>query len=76
MVEKKDLDLPNHLMGPKRRYLMLHFASVEDLIKAKQEVMGTIRKNREKEKTSSTYNPALFTRWFPYYRHISVLWVG
>ena len=61
MVEKEDLDLPNHLVGLRRRYLKLHFANVEDLIKAKREVMGAVRRNREKEKTSSAYDPALFT---------------
>ncbi len=61
MVDKEDLDLPNHLVGLRRRYLKLQFATVEDLIKAKREVMSAVRKNRERDKNSSAYDPALFT---------------
>lgn len=61
MVDKEDLDLPNHLVGLRRRYLKLQFATVEDLMKAKREVMSAVRKNRERDKNSSAYDPALFT---------------
>lgn len=61
MVDKEDLDLPNHLVGLKRRYLKLQFATVEDLMKAKREVMSAVRKNKEREKARSTYDPSLFT---------------
>ncbi len=61
MVEKEDLDLPNHLVGLKRRYLKLRFHCVEDLMKAKREVMPAVRKNREREKNCCTYDPSLYT---------------
>ncbi len=56
-----NLDLPNHLVGLRRRYLKLQFATVEDLMKTKREVMSAVRKNRERDKNSSAYDPALFT---------------
>ena len=61
MVDKEDLELPNHLVGLKRRYLKLRFHSVEDLMKAKREVMPAVRKNREREKNCYTYDPTLYT---------------
>lgn len=60
MVDKEDLDLPNHLVGLKARYLKLRFVSVEDLIRAKREIMPAVRKNREREKSCSIYDPSLF----------------
>ena len=61
VVSKEDLDLPNHLVGLKGRYLKLSFVSVEDLIRAKREVMAAVRKNRDRDKSCSTYDPAIFT---------------
>ena len=61
MVEKEDLDLPNHLVGLKARFLKLRFHSVEDLLKAKRDIMPAVRKNREREKAHSAYDPSLFT---------------
>ena len=61
MVDKEDLDLLNHLVGLKGRYLKLRFHSVEDLIKAKRDIVPAVRKNREREKARSAYDPTLFT---------------
>ena len=61
MVDKEDLDLLNHLVGLKGRYLKLRFHSVEDLIKAKRDILPAVRKNREREKARSAYDPTLFT---------------
>lgn len=61
MVDKEDLDLPNHLVGLKARYLKLRFVSVEDLMKAKREIMPAVRKNRERDKACSTYDPSIYT---------------
>ncbi len=61
IVDKEDLDLVNHLVGLKRRYLKLRFSSVEDLIKGKREIMPAVRKNRERDKVCTTYDPSLFT---------------
>ena len=60
MVDKEDLDLPNHLVGLKGRYLKLRFLSVEDLMKAKREIMPAVRKNRERDKSCPAYDPSLF----------------
>ncbi len=60
MVEKEDLDLANHLVGLKARFLKLRFHSVEDLLKAKRDVMPAVRRNREREKAHSAYDPSLF----------------
>ena len=64
MVDKEDLDLLNHLVGLKGRYLKLRFHSVEDLIKAKRDILPAVRKNREREKARSAYDPTLFTTRF------------
>ena len=61
MVDKEDLDLPNHLVGLKQRYLKLQFVTVEDLMKAKREIMSAVRKNKDREKARSTYDHTLFT---------------
>ncbi len=61
MVEKEDLDLANHLVGLKARFLKLRFHSVEDLQKAKRDIMPAVRKNKEREKAHSAYDPTLFT---------------
>lgn len=61
MVDKEDLDLPNHLVGIKARFLKLSFHSVEDLLKAKRDIMPAVRKNKEREKSCSVYDPSLFT---------------
>ena len=61
MVDKEDLDLLNHLVGLKGRYLKLRFHSVEDLIKAKRDILPAVKKNREREKARSAYDPTLFT---------------
>ena len=66
MVDKEDLDLLNHLVGLKGRYLKLRFHSVEDLIKAKRDILPAVKKNREREKSRSAYDPTLFTTRYLY----------
>ncbi|CAI8058398.1 DNA polymerase epsilon catalytic subunit A [Geodia barretti] len=61
LVDKEDMDLPNHLVGLKRRFLKLKFLSVEDLMKAKRDIMPAVRKNKEREKSQSVYDPSLFS---------------
>ena len=61
MVDKEDLDLPNHLVGLKGHYLKLRFQSVEDLIRAKREIMYAVRKNRERDKACTTYDPSVYS---------------
>lgn len=61
MVEKENLDLANHLVGLKGKFLKLRFHTVEDLMKAKRDINPAVRKNREQEKSQSVYDPSLFT---------------
>ncbi|UYV81656.1 POLE [Cordylochernes scorpioides] len=56
---KEDLDLPNHLVGLKRTYLKLLFPTVNDLIKVRKELLPSIRKNQEREKSNEGYNQLL-----------------
>lgn len=60
MVEKEDLDLANHLVGIQATYLKLRFHSVEDLMKAKRDIMPAVKKNKEKAKSLPVYDPSLF----------------
>ena len=47
VIEKEDLDLPNHLIGLKAKFLKLNFYSVDDLMKAKRDLMPAVRKNQK-----------------------------
>ncbi|KAJ8035463.1 DNA polymerase epsilon catalytic subunit A [Holothuria leucospilota] len=58
-VAKEDLDLPNHLVGLKRNYLKLSFNAVNDLSKVKRVLMSKVKKNREREKSTTTYTTLL-----------------
>ncbi|XP_023244243.1 DNA polymerase epsilon catalytic subunit A-like [Centruroides sculpturatus] len=55
IIQKEDLDLPNHLIGLKKTYLKLSFLTVSDLIKVRKELLPTIKKNRDRMKSRSTY---------------------
>ncbi|KAL5019901.1 hypothetical protein ScPMuIL_002793 [Solemya velum] len=59
VIQKEDLDLPNHLLGLKQLYLRLSFLSVEDLTKVKREINPAVRKNKEREKSSEAYTTML-----------------
>ena len=50
----------NHLVGIKGKFLKLRFHSVEDLMKAKREIIPVVRRNRERDKAKSAYDPSLF----------------
>ncbi|XP_022098482.1 DNA polymerase epsilon catalytic subunit A-like [Acanthaster planci] len=54
-VSKEDLDLPNHLVGLKRKYLKLSFESTQELMKVRRSLMPAIKKNQEREKSSDSY---------------------
>ncbi|CAE1311507.1 POLE [Acanthosepion pharaonis] len=54
-IAKEDLDLHNHLVGLKRTYLKLSFLSVEELVKVKRDIMPTVKKNKEREKSMDNY---------------------
>lgn len=44
----------NHLVGLKRTYLKLLFLSLNDLMKARRELLPAVRKNQERQSTSFT----------------------
>ena len=48
-VEKEDLDLPNHLSGLKRTYLMLKFRHTQDLVAVRNELLAVVKKNQGKQ---------------------------
>ncbi|XP_046401826.1 DNA polymerase epsilon catalytic subunit 1 [Ischnura elegans] len=58
-VSKEDLDLPNHLVGLKQKYLKLSFLTVNDLMKVRKEIAPAAHKNREKEKGNTFYTEML-----------------
>uniref|UniRef100_A0A915AYJ0 DNA polymerase epsilon catalytic subunit n=1 Tax=Parascaris univalens TaxID=6257 RepID=A0A915AYJ0_PARUN len=59
VVEKEDLDLKNHLAGLKRTFIKITFPSMNELQKLKRDISGTIRKNQEREKNSTSYTTLL-----------------
>ncbi|CAG9813248.1 unnamed protein product [Phaedon cochleariae] len=59
MVIKEDLDLPNHLIGLKQKYIKLSFMNQTDLIKVRKEILKVVRKNRQKVDANSYYTEML-----------------
>ncbi|XP_028047433.2 DNA polymerase epsilon catalytic subunit 1 [Monomorium pharaonis] len=60
-VYKEDLDLPNHLIGLKQKYLKLFFANIVDLTKVKRDIMRVVKVNKEREKSNTYYTNMLAT---------------
>uniref|UniRef100_A0A0A9Y3R9 DNA polymerase epsilon catalytic subunit n=1 Tax=Lygus hesperus TaxID=30085 RepID=A0A0A9Y3R9_LYGHE len=58
-IIKEDLDLPNHLIGLKQRYLKLVFATVTDLITVRKSILQSVRKNRKREASNTYYTEML-----------------
>lgn len=58
-VEKEDLDMPNHLIGIKARYLKLSFHSVDELVRVRKEISARVKANREIKSLKSTYTDML-----------------
>lgn len=56
IVQKENLDLPNHLSGLKGKFVKLSFSTVTDLNKVRKEVMPYVKKNRDKQKNSLSFN--------------------
>ncbi|XP_057662319.1 DNA polymerase epsilon catalytic subunit 1 [Diorhabda carinulata] len=59
IVAKEDLDLSNHLIGLKQKYIKLSFMNQTDLIKVRREILKVVRKNRQKDNTNSFYTEML-----------------
>jgi DNA polymerase epsilon subunit 1 len=55
MVDKEDLDLKNHLSGLKQRYLKVIFATVQDLMDVRREVLPMVKKNQQKNEAAEAY---------------------
>uniref|UniRef100_A0A0X3P616 DNA-directed DNA polymerase n=2 Tax=Schistocephalus solidus TaxID=70667 RepID=A0A0X3P616_SCHSO len=58
-IEKEDLDMPNHLMGIKARYLKLSFNSVDELTRVRREIASRVKANREIQSLKSSYTDML-----------------
>lgn len=56
---KEDLDLPNHLVGLKQKYLKLNFLTITDLTKVRNEIMTTVKKTKERMKSTTAYSELL-----------------
>lgn len=59
IVQKEDLDLPNHLSGLKGKFIKLSFTTVSDLTKVRREIMPYVKKNRDKQKNSISFHEVL-----------------
>jgi hypothetical protein len=46
VVDKEDLDLKNHLSGLTQKYLKVVFATVQDLMDVRREVLPMVKKNQ------------------------------
>ncbi|KAL6267362.1 hypothetical protein P5V15_000437 [Pogonomyrmex californicus] len=64
-VYKEDLDLPNHLIGLRQKYLKLSFANTVDLTKVKRDIMRIVKVNKEREKSNTYYTDMLATTLQP-----------
>ncbi|KAL5340052.1 hypothetical protein BJX70DRAFT_362024 [Aspergillus crustosus] len=54
-VEKEDLKLPNHLLGHKRPFLQLNFASVSHLLEVRRTLLPLAEKNKKNVNMMDTY---------------------
>ncbi|CAM9478652.1 unnamed protein product [Pylaiella littoralis] len=55
VVDKEDLDMPNHLSGKLRRFLKLSFHSVSDLMEVKKALMPTVQANKTRAEAQDAY---------------------
>lgn len=67
VVEKEDLDLPNHLTGLKRKTLKIVFRNQADMLAVRKVITGIVYKNNENFKpfdqqqtSKQAYLPANF----------------
>ncbi|XP_023014693.2 DNA polymerase epsilon catalytic subunit 1 [Leptinotarsa decemlineata] len=59
IITKEDLDLPNHLIGLKQKYIKLSFFNQTDMIKVRKEILKVVRKNRLKQNDNAYYTEML-----------------
>lgn len=55
MVEKEDLQMPNHLLGYQRRFLQLSFANVANLLAVRRAILPIAEKNKKNVNPMDTY---------------------
>lgn len=55
VVEKEDLQMPNHLLGYKRKFLQLSFTNVMDLLAVRKTIAPIATKNRKNVNAMDTY---------------------
>ena len=55
IVDKEDLDLKNHLSGLTQRYLKVVFATVQDLMDVRREVMPLVKNAQKKCEAAEAY---------------------
>lgn len=55
LLEKEDLQMPNHLLGHKRPFLQLSFANVQDLLSVRKELLPIAAKNKKNVSAMDTY---------------------
>ncbi|XP_029052112.1 DNA polymerase epsilon catalytic subunit 1 isoform X1 [Osmia bicornis bicornis] len=60
-VYKEDLDLPNHLIGLKQKYLKLYFLNIVDLISVKRDIIKAVKVTKDREKSHTYYTDMLST---------------
>ncbi len=51
VADREDLDLANHLVGLKQRFVRLRFHTTADLAKVKKDLLSAVRRNKENMKS-------------------------
>ena len=59
MIEKEDLGLKNHLSGLRRKYVKVSFATVQDLMDVRRELLPAVQRNRAAEEARDGFDAAL-----------------
>lgn len=55
VIEKEDLDMPNHLIGIKHSMIKMSFYNTTVMNKVRIEINRSVKKNKEREKTNTFY---------------------
>jgi DNA polymerase epsilon subunit 1 len=55
VIEKEDLDMPNHLIGLKQSMIKMSFHNTNAMTKVRLEVNRSVKKNKEREKSNTFY---------------------
>jgi len=55
IIEKEDLDMPNHLIGIKHQVIKMSFYNTTVMNKIRLEINRSVKKNKEREKTNTFY---------------------